>query len=97
VFGDGLVNRGEIGMKSGREEEVARHLESETPDAASQGGPESLRDLARLAELIMDDAQRAVRCQGEECRNAIRDIQRKVDMLHGSLLRRAEREQAGGD
>lgn len=80
-------------MKSGREEDVTRHLASETPDAASHGGPDTLRDLAQLAEMIMDDARTAIRCDGEECREAIREIQRKVDLLHGSLIRRADSEQ----
>ncbi len=83
-------------MTSGREEEIARHLESETPDAAGHGGTDTLRDLARLAEMIMDDAQTAIHCEGEECQEAIREIQRKVDMLHGSLIARADSEEGRG-
>ncbi len=76
-------------MKTGKEEEVTRHLESETPDIGT-GFSGTLRDLARLSELVAEDARVAVRCEGEQCDEMLREIERKTDLLHKWLIKKAD-------
>lgn len=76
-------------MRNATEEEILRDLDSRTPhmtDAFSG----TLRDLARLAQLIKDDAEAAVRCEGDECRDSLYEIDRKCDLLHDWLISKAD-------